>query len=183
MSEALDLDQALAAIGRALAAGRPALSLRAETAADADAIDRLYASTRWDELAPLPWPETDKHTFLQQQSRLQADHYRKHYPGAALCAIVADAALVGRVYLYASPGEYRLMDIVLLPEWRRQGHGAGVLSALLTTAATQSRRVSLHVEADNPACAWYQRLGFRPVEQRGVYQFMAWQPATASAPL
>jgi len=181
VSEAQDLHGALAAIGHALAGGTPTLCLRPETAADADAVDALYVSTRWDELAPLPWPEANKRAFLQQQSRLQADHYRKHYPGAALCAIVADAVLIGRVYLYASRGEYRLMDIALLPDWRRRGHGARVLAALLETATAQSRRVSLHVEADNPAGTWYQRLGFDRIEQRGVYDFMEWQPATASA--
>lgn len=182
MSEAQDLHRALAAIGHALASCVPTLGLRAETADDADAVDALYASTRWAELAPLPWPEANKRAFLQQQSRLQAEHYRKHYPGAALCAIVADAALVGRIYLYASPGEYRLMDIALLPDWRRRGYGARIFAALLESATAQSRRISLHVEADNPAGTWYQRLGFHRIEQRGVYDFMEWQPTLDSAP-
>jgi len=34
--------------------------------------------------------------------------------------------------------------------------------------------VTIHVEQFNPALGWYQRLGFVPVEDRGVYVLMRW---------
>jgi len=33
----------------------------------------------------------------------------------------------------------------------------------------------LHVEPDNPAQRLYQRLGFRLIENRGVYDFLGWK--------
>jgi hypothetical protein len=35
----------------------------------------------------------------------------------------------------------------------------------------------MHVERFNPALRLYERLGFRLVEDRGVYLFLEWQPA------
>ena len=176
MTRIADLDAALAAITTALNAEGAHWSVRDECEGDRAFIEELYASTRWDELAVVPWPDEAKRAFLFDQSRLQGEHYRLHYPGAALCIIHHDGAPAGRVYLYPTPGEYRLMDIALLPRWRGQGHGGRMLAALLRVAQSQSRRISLHVEPNNPAQRLYARLGFEQVEQRGVYQYLVWQP-------
>ena len=82
----------------------------------------------------------------------------------------------GRVYLYASADEFRLMDIALLPDWRGRGIGQELLRALMRVAAAQSRRITLHVEPNNPAQRLYARLGFELVEDRGVYHFLGWTP-------
>jgi hypothetical protein len=36
--------------------------------------------------------------------------------------------------------------------------------------------VRLHVELFNPALAWYERLGFRTIENVSVYALMEWLP-------
>jgi ribosomal protein S18 acetylase RimI-like enzyme len=36
--------------------------------------------------------------------------------------------------------------------------------------------VTLHVEPLNPAQRLYRRLGFRLLEDRGVYHFLEWRP-------
>jgi hypothetical protein len=44
--------------------------------------------------------------------------------------------------------------------------------------------VRIHVERQNPALALYERLGFRLLEDRGVYLFLEWraeQPGTAGS--
>jgi hypothetical protein len=41
--------------------------------------------------------------------------------------------------------------------------------------ATRERKVvTIHVERFNPALDWYLRLGFKPIEDRGVYVLMRW---------
>ena len=109
------LATALAAVGDALAEPGAAWRLREETDADRAFVDAVYIAIRWDELAAIPWPDTAKRDFLRDQSRLQADHYRRNYPGAALCVVERDGIPVGRFYLYASPSEFRLMDIAKPP--------------------------------------------------------------------
>ena len=178
MTAADDLASARAAISAALNADASVWSLREEVDADRDFVQALYASTRWDELAAVAWPDDAKTAFLHDQSRLQGEHYRQHYPGAALCIVERDGAPVGRVYLYPSPGELRLMDVALLPQWRGQGYGERMLRALQSVASVQSRLISLHVEPNNPAQRLYARLGFIAGEQRGVYQYLSWTPVS-----
>lgn len=170
------LERALDAMVAALALKGQGWSWREERAADQPFVDALYATTRWDELAPLPWPDAAKHGFLHEQSRLQAAHYRQNYPGALLALLECAAEPFGRVYLYASAGEFRLMDIALLPNWRGRGIGQELLRALMLAAVAQSRRITLHVEPNNPAQRLYARLGFELVEDRGVYHFLGWTP-------
>ncbi|MBK7144977.1 MAG: GNAT family N-acetyltransferase [Xanthomonadales bacterium] len=96
--------------------------------------------------------------FCSEQSRLQAATAIRNYPGAALALLDMRREPFGRAYLYASPGEFRLMDIALLPIWRGRGIGQELLRALMQVAVAQSRRITLHVEPNNPA----QRLYARP---------------------
>jgi ribosomal protein S18 acetylase RimI-like enzyme len=170
------LSEALAAVVAALSAAGGRWQMREERDADRPFVDALYTAMRWEELAPVPWPDAAKAAFLQEQSRLQADHYRKNYPGAALCVVERDGEPVGRFYLYASPGEFRLMDIALLPAWRGQGHGARMIAALMQVAHRQRRDITLHVEPNNPAQRLYARLGFTLREDTGVYHFLGWTP-------
>lgn len=144
---------------------------------DAAFLDRLYASTRAEELAQTGWSEAEVARFLHEQSRLQRAHYREHYPEAEFLLFVAHRQPVGRLYLDERERELRLMDIALLPEWRGGGRGSAMLQALQEEAASQSLAITLHVEPFNRAARLYRRLGFEIVEIRGVYQFMRWAPA------
>lgn len=169
-----------AVLARALDAHEPGLGLRAETAADAEVVVALYTDTRWEELRPAEWPDEAKREFLAQQSRLQSDHYRKHYPGAELLLIERAGAAqptIGRLYLRAGAEEVRLMDIALFA--RECGHGIGgcLIRALQQETARRGQQLTLHVEPNNPAQRLYQRLGFRLIEQRGVYDFLGWSGA------
>jgi len=154
----------------------PGFQLRCETDADFEFIVRLYASTRAEELAPVPWPEEAKQAFLRSQCKLQHAHYRKHYLNAEFLIIERDGQPIGRLYLHQGKQEIRLMDIAFIPEQRGQGVGTRLLHALLAYAQTQSVIVTLHVEPLNPAQRLYARLGFRLLEERGAYHFLEWRP-------
>jgi hypothetical protein len=41
----------------------------------------------------------------------------------------------------------------------------------------------IHVEKFNPALRWYERLGFRQIEDKGVYLFMEWTAISRKAPI
>ena len=49
----------------------------------ADFLYRVYASTRYEELAPAGWPPEQVEAFLRMQFRAQDTHYRTHFPAAA----------------------------------------------------------------------------------------------------
>ena len=154
----------------------PGFQLRRETEDDFEFIVRLYASTRAEELAPVPWPEEAKQVFLRSQCELQHAHYQKHYLNAEFLMIERDGQPIGRLYLHQGTQEIRLMDIAFTPEQRGQGVGTRLLHALLAYAQTCNVTVTLHVEPLNPAQRLYARLGFRLLEERGAYHFLEWRP-------
>lgn len=152
------------------------VSLRSETELDEPFLDRLYASTRTDEMAQVPWPPDAVASFLRQQSALQRAHYRQHYANALLLIIERSGHPIGRLYLYETGDEVRVMDIALLPAERGQGLGTTLLTAVMDHARGNGQRVTLHVEPSNAAQRLYTRAGFRLVERRGVYDFLEWIP-------
>lgn len=159
-------------------AGRPAeISFRGIADADRAFLQDLYASVRAAELEPVPWPAEAKRAFLDEQFALQHQHYVANYPGADLLLIVMDCNPIGRIYVYRTEQEIRLMDIALVPASRRQGIGSALLRELLDEARATNRELTLHVEPDNPAQHLYRRLGFRLIERRGVYDFLGWTPS------
>ena len=131
----------------------------------------------------MPWPEAAKLAFLAEQSDLQHRHYVANYPGADLLLIESDSIPIGRIYVYRSAREIRLMDIALVPDWRNRGIGTRLLRELMAEARSSGSSLTLHVEPTNPAQRMYQRLGFRLIEQRGVYDFLGWDPAEAASQL
>jgi ribosomal protein S18 acetylase RimI-like enzyme len=154
---------------RAAAAG---LSFRAVAEADEPFLFRLYASTRTEELAPLPWSEAQKAAFLASQARAQHADYRRNYGAADWLVIERDGADIGRLYLDRGGTAYKIIDVAFLPECRSRGLGEALLRDLLEEAAGLGKPVSLHVEKFNRAMRLYRRLGFVTVEDGGVYDLM-----------
>ena len=144
-------------------------------AEDADFLQRVYASTRSDELALTDWSDEQKAQFCRMQFEAQDRHYREHYPGAEFCVIERDGEAIGRLYVDRREREIRIMDISLLPAARGAGLGTRLLRDLKEEARAVGSVVSIHVEKFNPALRLYQRLGFQPVEDLGVYLLMEWR--------
>ena len=155
------------------------LSLRHEQAADEAFLAALYADARAEEMRPVAWPEAAKRDFLQQQYELQREHYRQHYVGADFLLIEQAAIPIGRISIYRTDGEIRLMDIALIESHRGLGIGSILLAELLREASASAAELTLHVEPNNPAQRLYARLGFRLIEDRGVYHFLGWRAADA----
>lgn len=148
------------------------LCLRPERESDGPFMQALYGSTRVAELDQLDWSAEQRDRFIAQQFEAQRAHYRQHYPGADFLVIEYNARPIGRLYIYRTASELRLMDIIVQADWRRQGLGRNVLLGVVEQAVEHELPVTLHVEPLNPARYWYQRLGFERVEERGVYWFM-----------
>ena len=68
-----------------------------------------------------------------------------------------------------------------MPEARNQGLGKALLLDLLDEAQAAALPVRIHVEKFNPAMRLYLRLGFKPLEDQGVYQLMEWRPDHADS--
>lgn len=139
-------------------------------------LAEVYASTRWEELAPVPWTDEQKKEFLQFQFDAQHTHYMEHFPDAEYNIILLKKNKIGRLYLDRRADEIRIVDIALLPKYRNKGIGSRLLQDVLNEAREKALLVRIHVEQNNPAMALYQRLGFTKVKEEGIYWLMEWQP-------
>jgi ribosomal protein S18 acetylase RimI-like enzyme len=148
------------------------LRLRPVEDADRAFLVELYASTREDELAQVEWDAGAKRVFVEQQFSAQDAHYRSNYPGATLDVIEVDGVPAGRLYVYRGPSDIRIMDIALAPDFRGRGIGTALLRKLMVEADGSGRKLSIHVEMNNPARSLYDRLGFVPAGEHGIYVLM-----------
>ena len=152
-------------------------SLRAATAEDTEFLAAVYASTRMEELEATDWTDDQKTSFCRMQFTAQDSHYRQHYPTAVYDVILSAGKPVGRLYVDRWKREIRIVDIAILPEHRDKGIGTQLLLDLQREAAGVDKSLSIHVERFNPALRLYERLGFRMLEDKGVYFLMEWTPA------
>ena len=91
--------------------------------------------------------------------------------------ITQNSQPIGRLYIHKRENEIRIMDIALLPEFRGQRIGSTLLQDILEQGKNMNLPVTIHVEQFNPAMHLYQRMGFYPKEDKGVYLLMEWSPA------
>ena len=76
-------------------------------------------------------------------------------------------------YWRLATGDWQLaVDIALLPEYCNRGIGTTLLRGLQSEAVAAGKPLRIHVERFNPALRLYERLGFHPIADRGVYLFM-----------
>jgi ribosomal protein S18 acetylase RimI-like enzyme len=155
------------------------IALRPITPADDAFLARVYASSRADELAITGWGEELKADFCRRQFDAQSAYYTANYPGASFQIIERDGWPVGRLYVDRWEKEIRIVDITLLPEFRGSGIGTKLLGELQDEARAAGKTLTIHVERFNRALTLYQRLGFREIEDKGVYLLMRWQEAAS----
>ena len=152
--------------------------LRAACDDDLPWLRDLYASTRVGEMAPVPWPDIAKRSFLDQQFGLQHQHYLLHFGDSDFLAIEhIERGPIGRYYLQRSAPDHLLVDISLFPTLRGQGVGRALIEASQHHAQTLGCGMHLHVQQSNSAARrLYERLGFVNEGEEGTHHLMRWSP-------
>lgn len=150
------------------------VELRPVVAGDLEDLVALYAAGRDAELDQVAWPPGQREAFVRMQHDAQDRHYRAANPHATFDVVEVEGRFAGRITLDRRGDDIRVVDLALLPPYRGRGIGGALLTRVLAEAAATGRTASIHVEVHNPARRLYARLGFRPVEDRGVYVLMRW---------
>ena len=160
---------------------RDAITLRSMIADDLEFLYEVYASTRAEELAVTGWDDAQKEQFLRMQFNAQHQYYQGQYPDALYQVILWKDLRVGRLYVHRRTQEIGVIDIALLPAYRKQGIGSLLLREVLIEGAAANLPVRIYVERSNPALNLYERLGFRRTRDTGIYLHMEWTPPTGDA--
>jgi len=160
--------------------GAPAFSLRDAGPDDVPYLRNLYAASRADELAPVPWPEAAKRAFCDSQFDLQHRHYVAQFATGDFLVVLHGDAQAGRLYLHEGASELRIVDILLEESVR----GRGVGSALLRHLQQQVRErhldaLALQVLITNQAARrLYERHGFvLEGDETAMHLEMYWRPS------
>jgi GNAT superfamily N-acetyltransferase len=161
--------------------GNPTVSeeqvkLRPVTEADDAFILSVYAGTRAQEMALVPWSPEQKEVFVRMQYTAQKQHYAAEYPRASHDIIYVDAIPVGRLYLNRGEEVLHILDITVLPEHRNHGAGSVMLRRILDEAGKLGKPVTIFVESFNPSVGLFARLGFEKAQENGFQLLLKWHP-------
>jgi ribosomal protein S18 acetylase RimI-like enzyme len=138
-----------------------AVAVRPVTPEDGRLLLEIYAGTRADELAQIPWSEAQREAFLGMQLTARDRSYRMYYAGLEDSIIIFNGQAVGRLLVVRGDEEFRLADIALLPDYRRAGIGTVIVKELMEEAGRERKPLRLQVEKSNAeALRLYGRLGF-----------------------
>jgi ribosomal protein S18 acetylase RimI-like enzyme len=157
----------------------PAVVLRDVSAADTEVLVAVYAGTRAQELAAVPWDDAAKDAFIRMQFAAQDSYWRAQKPGARFAVVTVGGEPAGRLYVDRLAAEIRIVDIALLPGYRGRGIGTSLLCDVIAEGRRAQLPVTIHVERFNRARALYERLGFTQISTTGVYDLLELRPATA----
>ena len=145
------------------------LTVRPVSSEDDDFLLKVYASTRSEEVAGLPWDADQKDSFMRMQFAAQQQDYKRRFPDGDHQLLLIDGEPAGRVYLARSEKELRILDIALVPENRNKGIGTRIIKDLLDEATRTQKPVRVYVEQLNPAMRLFERLGFSKTEDIGSH--------------
>jgi len=153
------------------------VQLRPVLESDNEFLLSVYASTREEELNQAEWAEGQKEAFLRWQLDLQRREYEARFPDAAYDVILVDQQPAGRIWVGADDEQVRLLDIAVLPQFQNRGVGTELVRRLIKEAAKQGKVLRHMVFVlNNNAERFYERLGFKRIEDFGAYKHMEWRP-------
>ena len=148
------------------------ISLRPIADDDREFLLRTYASSREIELSMVPWDDEQKHVFVAHQFDAQTSYYREKYPDATHDIILFNGTAAGRIYVDRTESEIAILDLNVLPEFRRNGIATSVVGDL--KAESSGRSVRVYVETFNPSQKLFAELGFAVESQTETHILFRW---------
>jgi len=144
------------------------ITLRDATAEDDAFLCEVYASSRADELALVPWSQEQREAFVNSQFRAQHSYYHQQYPQASYQIILDDGEPAGRLYVLKEEENIQILDITVLPQYRGMGIGTSLIHKLLAEGVQRGMAVRIWVESFNPSRRFFERFGFSQIQEDGL---------------
>lgn len=121
--------------------------------------------------------EKQKDDFILQQFTIEEDQLSKMYPDAEFNIVMLNEKPIGRFYVYHSKLSDHIVEIGLLESYRGLGIGKKIMITAIENALRKGNELSLQVAWFNQrAYSFYERLGFRVIEDNLVLKKMQYMP-------
>jgi GNAT superfamily N-acetyltransferase len=152
------------------------LELRRVRPEDEPFLAQLFAFTEQERLAACGADEVTLQAIIRHELAGQNRHYRLLNEEATHSIIVAQGQPAGRLVFWENGAEIRLAELAVAPAFRGLGVGSAVIETLKAQAAQSRRPLRLHVEKYHlrQPRKFYQRQGFRLLEDRQTHWLMEW---------
>ena len=152
------------------------VTLRPVSPEDEAFLQGVYASTREQEMAMVPWDEAQKDAFIKMQFAAQQQDYSSRFPEARHSIIVVDDVSAGRLYVAEMEDAIKILDITVLPSHRSRGVGSFLIKELCAAATAARKPLQIYVEGFSPSLRFFERAGFSRVGESGFNLLMEWSP-------
>jgi ribosomal protein S18 acetylase RimI-like enzyme len=141
--------------------------------ADTEFLMAVFASSRAAEVSMLESVGADTHAFVRTQFDARSCHYATFYPDARDSLIAVGGEPAGLLVVDRTNAEIRIVDIALLPQFRRAGVGSELVRRVFDEADASGLPVRCHVALDNHgARRFWERLGFDTQRLDGAHLTM-----------
>lgn len=125
---------------------------------DESFLEHLFFSDMASKFVDLPAEQLKMIVTMQYTAKQQG--YLLDWPMAEILIIQYDGEKVGQLILATNKATLRIVDILLLPEFRNRGIATQILKMLPSYHDTKCKRLELSVAKGNPAFELYVRHGF-----------------------
>ncbi|MDP4219941.1 MAG: GNAT family N-acetyltransferase [Bacteroidota bacterium] len=148
--------------------------LRPATPEDESFLLFAYETSRDEELQYLAWgSEKERESFFRMQFDAQNIHFKNSYELLDYDIIQKNNIPIGRLVLSWEPEHLHCVDIILLPEFRRNHLGAAIMEAIVSEADRRKITASLFYEKWKPYLGkFYERYGFKTIKEHQGHYYM-----------
>ena len=152
------------------------ITLRPVTDEDRDFLYEVYCSARHREIAQFGWDAAQIAAFLQMQFDMREKAYKMQSLAAKYSVIMFGTERVGSMITETTDKKIVLIDIAVLPQYKRNGIATNLIKQLQNEAGALDKPVMLHVDKLNPiAFRLYETLGFLIITENELMYEMEWQ--------
>lgn len=153
------------------------ITLRPACPNDGAFLTELYADSRRQEKEAAGFTDEEWKTFITIQFAGQKQFYEAQFPGSDHRIILRGGLPIGRVWVWRTEKEIRILDLTIYSQHQNIGVGTDILQRYQTEAKAAGKPLAhkvLHTNRD--AIRLYERLGFTVTGEVGAHYVMEWVP-------
>jgi RimJ/RimL family protein N-acetyltransferase len=151
------------------------VKLRAVQPDDEEFLISVYASSREQELAMVPWTDEQRYVFAKFQFQAQLNYYQTEFPNSEHSIILSEGEPVGRLFIDRREAQIRILDITILTRHRGKGIGTPIIRHVMDLAGAAGKSVGINLDLFSTSQQTFERLGFKPTEKTDSHTLYVWQ--------